>query len=261
MIYFAHTDFYKYALFYLKKKKNKLIKKKILFEMLQDLITLSNRKLIIPTYNYDFPKTKKFDYMNDKSQVGVFSEYFRKKFNKNRTKTPMFSTCTTINDLIFYKKINHFDPFGDDSEYDYLVKNKGKIINFGSDFAPSFIMFIERSFSNGASYRYIKQFKGKTYSKDKFIDCNLNFEVRPLSINIEYDLTKIKRNLFQSKILKNKRTKSGFLYEEIDANKFLNFGLKKLTKNPYFFLKKKTITMLKIQKKSILKKFLIKEFE
>jgi len=259
MVYFAHTDFYKYALFYLKKKIFK--KDKILSEMLHDLITLTNGKLIIPTYNYDFPKTKKFDYKNDKSQVGVFSEYFRKKYNKSRTSTPMFSTCTTIKDLISHSKKKYFDPFGSDSEYDYLAKNKGKIINFGSDFAPSFIMFIERSFYNGAPYRYEKKFTGKTYSNNKFINCTLNFEVRPLSINIEYDLIKIKKKLFQYKILKNKKTKSGFLYEEIDANKFLNFGLKQLKNNPYFFLKKNTFNMLKKQKKNMIKKFLIKEFE
>ena len=104
MIYFAHTDLYKYALFILKEKKKSFDKKKIILEMWRDLINLTKGKIIIPTYNYDFPNTGKFDYRKDTSQVGVFSEFFRKKYKKNRTKTPMFSTCTADKDLKFYKK-------------------------------------------------------------------------------------------------------------------------------------------------------------
>ena len=261
MIYFAHTDFYKYALFSLKEKKEYFNKKKIITEMFHDLITLTKGKIIIPTYTYDFPKTGKFDYLKDISQVGVFSEFFRIKYKKNRTKTPIFSTCSSDKDLIFYNKKNDFDPFGKNSEFDYLVKNNGKIINFGANFAPTFIMYIERSFSGGALYRYKKKFNGKIYDNNKFSSCILKYEVRPLSINIEYDLEKIKRNLLKYKILKTKKTNNGFEYEEIDAKNFLNYGLLKLKKDPYFFLKKKSINMLKIKKKYNLKKLTIKEFE
>jgi aminoglycoside 3-N-acetyltransferase len=259
MIYFVHTDFYKYALFFLKTKKNYFNKKKIMTDMCQNLIKLTKGKIIIPTYNYDFPKTKKFDYHRDKSQVGVFSEFFRKKYKNNRTKTPMFSTCTADKNLIFYNKQKEFDPCGKDSEFDYLAKNKGKIIFFGADFAPSFIMYIERCSSNGALYRYKKEFNGRTYNNGKYTSCCLKYEVRPLSINIEYDLIKIKKDLLKFKILKNNKANNGFVYEEIDAKKFLKYGLEKLKKNPYFFLTKKTINMLKIKKKYNFKKITNKD--
>ena len=61
--------------------------------------------------------------------------------------------------------------------------------------------------------------------------------------------------------MKIKKTSNNFTYEEIDAKQFLNFGLKNLKKNPYFFLKKNTINELKKKKLFRFKKFKIKEFE
>ena len=59
-------------------------------QMLKDLRNISRDNLIIPTYNYDFGKNKIFDVFKDKSQVGSFSEFFRKKYIKTRTRVPFF---------------------------------------------------------------------------------------------------------------------------------------------------------------------------
>ena len=40
---------------------------------------ISNNKIIIPTFNWEFPATKKFDVNKDPSQVGIFSEYLERK--------------------------------------------------------------------------------------------------------------------------------------------------------------------------------------
>jgi aminoglycoside 3-N-acetyltransferase len=261
MIYFAHTDFYNFFLNYLKKKKNVSNKKDILKKMLNELLVISKKKLIVPTYNYNFPKNKIFNIQRDQSHIGTFSEMFRKRYSNSRSITPMFSTCSTIKNLNFNSKKTIFDPFGLNSEFDFLVKNNGKILNFGSLFAPTFIMYIERSSKHGALYRYGKFFKGKIYSKKKYIQCKLYFEVRPLTIDIQYDLKKIKKDLIKLKILIKKRTINNFVYEEIDAKQFLIYGLKKLKKNPYFFLKKNTIFALKKKKLFNFKKFKIEEFE
>lgn len=260
MTYFAHTDFYNYYLKEIKKNNKQTNQEKILKKMFEELMNISKNDLIIPTYNFDFVKTKKFNFKKDRSYVGSFSEMFRNKFKKNRTLTPMFSTCRSISKINFYKN-NYFDPFGKHSEFNYLVKKKGKILNFGAEFAPSFIMFIERSIKHGALYRYGKFFIGKTFKKGKYTKCKLYFEVRPKQINIEYDLKKLKKNLLRLKIMKIKKTSNNFTYEEIDAKQFLSFGLKNLKKNPYFFLKKNTINELKKKKLFHFKKFKIKEFE
>ena len=229
--------------------------------MLNELLVVSKKRLLVPTYNYNFPKDKIYNIQKDPSQVGTFSEMFRKKYLKSRSTTPMFSTCSTIKNLNFNLNKTFFDPFSLNSEFNYLVQNKGKILNFGSQFAPTFIMYIERASKDGALYRYGKFFKGKIYFKKKYITCKLYFEVRPLSIDIQYDLNKIKKLLIKSKILIKKKTPSNFTYEEIDAKKFLTFSLKKLKKNPYFFLKKSTILALKKKRLLNFKKLKREKFE
>ena len=65
----------------------------------------------------------------------------------------------------------------------------------------------------------------------------MSYEVRPKNINILYDIYKIRSELIKNKILNLKKTESGFPYEEIDAFNFLKFGINKMKKNPYYFLK------------------------
>ena len=259
MISFLHTDLYNYYFKNSYFKDKKFNKDNVLQRMFFDVKKI-NKKIIIPTYNYNFPKTFRFNYKKDKSQVGSFSEYFCKKYNKSRTSTPIFSTCNNIN-FDFNYAIQFFDPFGTHSEFDYLYKNNGKIINFGSSFAPTFIMFIERALKSGALYRYAKYFKGKTYYKNKFHDTILYYEVRPLKIKIEYDLKKIRNFLKSNKVLKIKETKDNFKFEEIDAKKFKDLIMLKINNDPYYLLNKSTIQRLKKNKLYNYKKFKIQQFE
>ena len=74
------------------------------------------------------------------------------------------------------------------------------------------------------------------------------YQVRPMNLNITYDLLKIKNDLEKQKILINKKTKKGFPYQEYNARKFYKFAISKLNKNPLYFLDKKTKKIL-IQKK------------
>lgn len=261
MISFVHTDFFNYYKSHFSlKNKTKLNSIYVFQKILDDLNYITKNKIIIPTYNYDFSKTKNFNYKNDKSQVGSFSEFFRKKFINSRTLVPFFSTCNNCK-LEFYKKINLIDPFGPDSEFDYLYKNNGKILNFGASFAPTYIMYIERSLKNGALYRYKKIFKGQSFIKNKYRDLTLYYEVRPIILNIQYDLKKIRNLLMGHNILKIKKTKNNFNYEEIDAKKFKDLILRKIKTNPYFLLSKKTIINLKKNKFLNHKKFQIEQFE
>ena len=66
-MYYIHTDFFR---FFLKAKKhNTSVQIK---DMMKIIKKISDNKIIIPTYNWDFPKTKKFNIQKDKRQ-----EFFR----------------------------------------------------------------------------------------------------------------------------------------------------------------------------------------
>ena len=258
MITFAHTDFYNYFLQY--NKNEHTSSAYLLNDMYLNLMKISKKKLIIPTYNYNFPKKKIFNFKKDKSHVGTFSNYFLKKFVNFRTKVPIFSTCNSFK-FNFHKEPKLLDPFGEDSEFDYLYRNNGKIVNFGASFAPTFIMYIERSLINGAFYRYGKFFKGKTLFKGKLIETTLYYEVRPKKIKIEYNLNKIKKLLIKYQILKIIKNENNFVYEEIDAKKFKDLLIKKLMLDPYYLLTNNTIEILKKKNFYNFKKFNITQFE
>ena len=109
--------------------------------MLDELLELTNKFLIIPTYNYDFGK-KIYNIYKDKSQVGSFSEYFRKKFKKNRTQVPFYSDCSNQNLNNYFIKKDLITPFGKIQSlicYTQIKKNSF----FGWDFSPTYIHFIE----------------------------------------------------------------------------------------------------------------------
>lgn len=236
---FVHTDYYRFYLFQFKINKIKSHKK--VKNLMLNEIKMISKKMIFPTYNYDFGKNKIFSFHKDKSQVGSFSEYIRKKFINKRNLVPMFSSCS-----FFKRKSIDFsspvDPFGKESDFDLLKKNKGKIIFFGSDFAPTYIIFIEKNIPGGVPYRFNKFFKGKIKLNSKIINCELIHYARPKKINIKYDLKKILKNLKKDSLIKVKKTKSGFNYLELDALKFYNWSKSKLSKNIYYFLTKKSKT-------------------
>jgi len=224
--------------------------------MLNELKEITNNNLIIPTYNYDFGKKRVFDLYKDKSHAGAFSEFFRKKFIKNRTKIPFFSSCSTIRMPYNSIKNKIIDPFGKNSDFNFLKENNGKLINFGSNFAPTYIIFIERSIPGGPLYRYEKIFNGKILNKEKESKISLIYIVRPKGINISYNLKKIKNDLIKENILKVKKTENNFTYEECDAKDFFYFSLQKIKKNPFYFLSEKTVNFL--NSKKILKKGRVK---
>tara|TARA_A100001011_G_scaffold108460_1_gene115064 strand:- start:5486 stop:6271 length:786 start_codon:yes stop_codon:yes gene_type:complete len=252
---FVHTDFYSY---YSHISKNKEVSvTKAIDLMLKELKILSDNRLIIPTYNYGFPKSKIYDYYNDHSQVGYFSELFREKFKNNRSYVPIFSDCSNLKDIKKFKPIN---PMAKNSTFDFLSKNNGKIVTFGSNFAPSFIMYVENCIQGGPRYRYIKKFTGVLKKKNIKKTAATRFYCRPLNIYFKYDLKKIEKDIKNNKILKYYKTDNQFEYSLFNAKKFKEYTLLKLQKDHFYFLDKKT--------KFIMKKFLknksrveIKDFE
>lgn len=212
--------------------------------MLKELKNISKNKLIIPTYNYDFGKTQKFDVIKDKSQIGSFTEYFRKKYLNNRSTFPFYSDCSTYS----RSKLNHLKintPLGDHSTFDNLYREKGKIVFFGSEFSPTYIHYIETKNFDKIIYRFYKKFKGKIKLKKKTKQITVNMHVVPKKLKIQYDLKKIEKDLLNNKILKLRSSPLKFKYKILDVNKFHIFSSNKIKKNPYYFLTKKSISNIK----------------
>jgi aminoglycoside 3-N-acetyltransferase len=84
--------------------------------------------IIFPTFTYSFIKNKVYDLLKSPSEVGMFSEEFRKIKNISRTKNPIFSVGVIgkYRDLFLKSSINNC--FGKNSAFGLLKRLDGKII-------------------------------------------------------------------------------------------------------------------------------------
>ena len=84
----------------------------------------SDKTYLFPTFSFSFMKTKCWDYNKTPSEVGILSEYFRKKISSNRTIHPIHSIS------MYGKKTreipNHDcnSSFGKGSVWEWLCRNK-----------------------------------------------------------------------------------------------------------------------------------------
>ena len=61
-----------------------------------------NGTIIIPTFTYSFTRTRKFDVLKSKSEIGNFSENYRLIYPRNRTSHPIFSCIIIGKNKSFY---------------------------------------------------------------------------------------------------------------------------------------------------------------
>jgi len=120
--------------------------------------------IIIPTYNYDFTKSKIYNSKKSLSQVGFLSNYLLKKNKKSRTNEPVFSHLIFgyLKKKLF--KCNITEAFGNKSIFSEMEKFKFKILCFCcSPVNITFLHYIEKKFK--VKYRYNKIFKGSILKK------------------------------------------------------------------------------------------------
>ena len=164
--------------------------------------------LIFPAYNYDFDKSLIFDHSKDEVQVGSLPEWIRQNTNFQRSLTPFFSILSR-NKFLEFENIQ--SPFGVNSTFSKMFKQKGTFIFYGINFSVfTAIHFLETEFGPPI-YRYDKSFNGKIITKHKNIKCTVNFHVRPKSTNLEYDWAKMQFDMISDGVL-HKSKNFNYLY-------------------------------------------------
>ncbi len=257
---YIHTDYYNFLFKTNFVKSQKINPKNGLSLMEKKLLKLGSKNIIIPTYNYDFVKNKIFNIRKDKSQSGSFTEYFRKKNIQNRTRIPIYSSCSNFKIKKFQNIKKIIDVLGKDSDFNYLMKNNGNIIHFECNFGSTFMIFIEKINFEKIIYRYSKIINGTFLDGNKKKNISIDLFVRPRKLNITYDLNKIKKDLFKNKILKQKKIE-GFNYFIYNSVKFFEFCNYKLNKDSLYFLDKKSKNELKKNNINLNNKEKIKKFD
>ena len=153
--------------------------------------------IIVPTFTPAFIKNKIFDIKNSNSEVGIFSELFRKNYSKYRTKDPIFSLCHIKNYETKYKNINFLSAFNKGSIWEYFDKKNITIMNIGlSQLIASQIHYIE--FISNVPYRSQEIKEGYMIdNNNKKIKINYTFYARILKNKLILDWNKIEKLLIK----------------------------------------------------------------
>jgi aminoglycoside 3-N-acetyltransferase len=193
-----------------------------------------NGTLLIPTYNYDFTKTKRYSLKNY-SKMGLISNHLLKKNLKNRTMEPIF------NHLVFGKLRNKFmeanihECFGKNSSFDLMLKNNFKILCFCcTPDKITFLHYIEKC--SAVKYRYDKIFLGVFQpTKNKSREIRLKYNVGKKSLN--YRIKNKNLSTFVKKGLIKKKNFGNFECYLIKAKKLKKIVQEKINISENFLIK------------------------
>ncbi len=216
-------------------------------------------KLFFPSFNYSFLKNKIYNVNDDKSEVGLLSEFFRLKSSSWRSKVPVYSFSGEINIDISENSI--IDPFDKKSFFNFLNCNNSCMIHYGSSFRTTTLIHYVERISNSLGYRYDKIFKGRVINEEGLInEVSLKYHVRPLGSNLDYDWIKLEKDLIDENILKVfKQGKTKIMY--FSVKELVCYWLYKLNEDSFYFLNQESKKWVLPKLEKLGRKFQIDDFE
>jgi aminoglycoside 3-N-acetyltransferase len=222
-------------------EKSLLERCEILYEYLNKFF-FAHGTILVPSFTYSFCKNGVFNLKKSPSEVGIFTEFFRRKKKIIRSNHPIFSFSTTGKySKILTDNISNSST-GSGSIFEKLHSFKGKILFFGCRFITSctFLHFIEQRYN--VPYRYSKFFKMTKNNKE------FEFYVRSierLSFKKYKKKTQIEIDLLKAKILKSTKCKNTII-SSCETDDLFKFVTSKLKKNIYYILDQKPSLIKKL---------------
>ncbi len=133
--------------------------------------------LVVPTFTPSFiSRGSIFDRDAGPSEMGAYSEYFRKRFHLNRTYHPVYSFCAS-RPLGSDHFDDHFFAFGVDSVFDWLHREAGKILVLDLEANNSMTVYHHFEKMLGVDYRVEKVFEGyqinQSEGKPRAVKCSV----------------------------------------------------------------------------------------
>lgn len=148
--------------------------------------------VIVPTFTYSATRGELFDPSQTPSEIGQFSETFRKTKGVIRSCHPIFSVCCFGNQAEYFTDSKNTDCFGKDTFFDKLYKNDVKILALGCSLdRVTFVHFIEQRLN--VSYRYLKNFKTQIRNNKTIEETSVSYFVRKLDLDFNIDLNNFEK--------------------------------------------------------------------
>ena len=235
MVYLVHTDISKIDLGILRNSKYGTKPQNRVINYLDK--QLNYGELWFPAYNYNFGGTRKFNPHQDGTSVGAVNSAVLNMPNSVRTFTPIYSHVG-FGSVLSPKIKELYKPFDLGSEFEELLNVDAQVLFLGANFNSfTFLHYIEEV--NKIDYRYTKTIAGVLEIKEKTHRTSLELKVRPLGRNLNYDWSKIEKDLRENNVI---RTVTGIATKNMVLNMSASLKLitKLIKKDPYYLLDSET---------------------
>jgi len=214
------------------KKKNKL---KIFFDEIEKYIG-NKGTILVPTFTYSSCDKKIFNREKTASNLGLFSENFRKRKNVKRTSHPIYSFSIYGKNFKYFNNSKITTCFGKESIFDLFKKTNGKILCAGCSFnRMTFIHSAEEAY--GVNYRFKKNFPGIIKLNSKKFKVNTEYYVRKINNRSKLNLKYFYNYLIKSNKISNISC-GRYNILTIKAKVLFESSLKVLKKDSNFLVKK-----------------------
>jgi len=175
--------------------------------------------LLLPLFNFDFPKSGFFSMPATKSQMGTITEYARSFFPGVRTGHPIYSFFATGYHQQEFESLNNFSGYGNDSPFAKLIHLGGKIAAVDLKDSQCMTMYHHVEEMCIVPYRYFKKFAGKYETMNGHVE-NREYQlfVRDLDLGVTTDVDRMGEILWSEGLYKGNRPLIGNGMRTISAN-------------------------------------------
>lgn len=192
--------------------------------------------LIVPTFNYDFPKTHYCDLREQKSVIGILNESLR-KVAKYRSNHPMFNFVGFGENAQAILSANTLEnnPFSKDSVYSRLKEQNALMLFLGIDIRVcTFVVYVEAMC--GVKYRFFKPFLGEiiTMESERFQTEFYHF-CRPMDDGAKVSYVRLLKELLANGILQFFPLGASGIYV-LRTQELFSFLQNRLKEEPFFLL-------------------------
>ncbi|HZK78518.1 MAG TPA: AAC(3) family N-acetyltransferase [Gemmatimonadaceae bacterium] len=218
-----------------------------------------DRGLWLPSFNYDFPRTHRFDLANDPCQLGPLPEHFRQTRQEWRTPVPMFS----VSGVGAFPEVGWgeaTDPFGPESIFAELEKRDGVIVYYGDTFHYNTIVHYAERKGGGPIYRYDKIFRGVVVMENgEEHPGSLDYHVRPLGSGLDYDWPRLLNEAVEAGVCVRLEGHPEVL--AAPARALTAHWVREMRDDPFSLLDEKTQRWVRLAHEEIGRRFRIGDFE
>jgi aminoglycoside 3-N-acetyltransferase len=180
--------------------------------------------VVLPLFNFDFPKTASFDIRNTPSQMGALTEAARLDPRSVRTGHPIYSFAAIGAQAGEFRNVDNFSGYAGDSPFGILRKLGGKIgvLDLPDQSSMTFYHHVEEM--NEVPYRYHKTFTGRCtdehgVAKEK----TYGLFVRNLENNVLTHVDPAGDLMWESGLYRGHRPGDGPGFRTVDANAMFDF--------------------------------------